>query len=325
MKSKKSLVFVGIYKKPLEGYVAYKRSLGFNLEDREMRQLVNLNEYLNGCGNDSPVITEDMVEKYLGRAANLSSATIHAYECRIRQVALYMRNCGYEAFVLPENHIRVTTDFVPYIFSYEEMQRIFSVTDSLPNYPNLPHCRIYYQTIIRLLYGTGMRISEALALTPEDVNLENKILIIRSGKGDVARIIPYHDTLSYWLCRYSHEVCSPNDTFFFEAPRGGKRNRCAVKNFFEDRILKGAGIPRKPDNTGPRLHDLRHTYACHALSRMVHAGMYPFCALPYLSTYMGHKGIESTEKYLRLTEEHFHEITEAGHYIYEKGMGDGDE
>ena len=86
-----------------------------------------------------------------------------------------------------------------------------------------------------------------------------------------------------------------------------------------------AQISRKPDNSGPRVHDLRHTFACHSLDQMVRSGMDAFCALPYLSTYMGHKGIESTEIYLRLTADHFEEIAEAGHYIFAESVGDPDE
>ena len=54
---------------------------------------------------------------------------------------------------------------------------------------------------------------------------------------------------------------------------------------------------------------------------MIKSGMDPFCALPYLSTYLGHKGIESTEKYLRLTAKRFDEITNSGHFIYEESLG----
>ena len=54
-----------------------------------------------------------------------------------------------------------------------------------------------------------------------------------------------------------------------------------------------------------RIHDLRHTYAVHALEFSISKGMDPYCSLPALSTYMGHKGIESTEYYLRLTKQYF--------------------
>ncbi|WP_406543439.1 hypothetical protein [Clostridium ljungdahlii] len=56
------------------------------------------------------------------------------------------------------------------------------------------------------------------------------------------------------------------------------------------------------------MHDLRHTFSVHALEQMVSQGKDRYCALPILSTYLGHKGIESTEKYLRLTKQYFKDI-----------------
>ena len=322
MKTKEEIVYTGAFKEIFEGYIAYKISLGFNLEYREQRQLLKLNRHLNRYTTDNLKTTKQMVDDYIMTAHGLSSSTIHSYEGRIRQFALYARNLGYEnIYVLPEHHIKVTTDFVPYIFSQEEMNAIFKATNELEVYPSCPNSRIFHQTIIRLLYGTGMRISEVLNLKIEDVDLTHNLLIIYESKGNVSRIIPFDKTVGYWLRKYHSVVFRPRDTYFFESRKGGVCNRCAVKNYFENRILVKAGIPRRPDNRGPRLHDLRHTYACHALDKMIKSGMDPFCALPYLSTYLGHKGIESTEKYLRLTAKRFDEITNSGHFIYEESLG----
>ena len=67
-----------------------------------------------------------------------------------------------------------------------------------------------------------------------------------------------------------------------------------------------------PDGSvGPRVHDIRHTYAVHALEKMIDEGQDVYCTLPILSAYMGHRGIESTEKYLRLTEESYNRIIDS--------------
>lgn len=69
--------------------------------------------------------------------------------------------------------------------------------------------------------------------------------------------------------------------------------------------MQQAGIRKLSSGSYPRIHDLRHTYAVHALELSISKGMDPYCSLPALSTYMGHKGIESTEYYLRLTKQYF--------------------
>lgn len=66
-----------------------------------------------------------------------------------------------------------------------------------------------------------------------------------------------------------------------------------------------AGISRLSTGKYPRIHDLRHTFSVHALEQMINNGHDPYCSLPILSTYLGHKSVESTEKYLRLTKEYF--------------------
>lgn len=328
MKTKKDLVFSGPYKAAFEGYVLYKEALGVKLdnEDRKLRSLVKMNEFLNAFEYDDIVLTENMVRAYIERNPGVSSSTRHTYECDIRQFGIYLRNHGYSnVYVLPEKHSRITTDFVPHIYSKAEIGRMFSAADKLENLPHNPHFRIFFQTILRLLYCTGLRISEALELKQESVDFENNLLIVNSSKRNVSRLVPFNDYLRGWLVKYKQEAVRPTDTYFFESPHGGKRNRVGFRHTFSGVILPLAQIDRKPDNSGPRVHDLRHTFACHSLDQMVRFGMDAFCALPYLSTYMGHKGIESTEIYLRLTADHFQEIADAGHYIFTESVGDPDE
>ena len=79
--------------------------------------------------------------------------------------------------------------------------------------------------------------------------------------------------------------------------------------------MKIAGIFSE-GSVGPRVHDIRHTYAVHALEKMINDGQDVYCTLPILSTYLGHRGIESTEKYLRLTEEAYDSIIDALSPLY---------
>lgn len=323
MRTKRDLSFSGIYKEAFDGYVKYKTVLGCNIEYREMLELVKLNEFLNSYAPNAITLSEEMAMKYVNKKPFLSSATIHTYESRIRQFGLYLHNMGFsDVFIYPEKHITVSTGFTPYIFTFDEILRIFKATDRIVNTPNNPHYRIFFQTLMRLLYCTGLRISEALHLKLEDVDFSNNLLVVHNGKGNVSRLVPFNEYIRSWLLDYYSEAFSDGDVYFFESPFHGPRNRVAIGHTFQDVILPFAQIPRKADNTGPRLHDLRHTFACHCLDKMVRSGADPFCALPYLSSYMGHKGIESTEKYLRLTEDHFREITDACHHIYEKGNGE---
>lgn len=126
------------------------------------------------------------------------------------------------------------------------------------------------------------------------------------------------------LNRYTEERGKASDVYFFQSANGQHRDTQSVRTVFITKILPAAGINPNRGGVNVRVHDLRHTFACHVLNKLVQKGADPFCALPYLSVYMGHKDIKSTELYLRLTEDRFKEITDAGHCIYE-GLGDWDD
>lgn len=132
MKTKEEIIYSGPYKELFEGYILYKQSLGFQLEYREKRQLFNLNKFLNQYNTETVIITETMANEYIHTVKHLSSSTIHAYAGRIRQLALYARNIGHkDIYVVPEHHTKVSTDFIPYIFSKNEIDKIFFTPDNL--------------------------------------------------------------------------------------------------------------------------------------------------------------------------------------------------
>lgn len=118
-------------------------------------------------------------------------------------------------------------------------------------------------------------------------------------------MIPMSDSLTKYLRMYNHRVDrTDGNPFFFPARHGEHYSPTTIRNTFR-KILQQAGIRKLSSGSYPRIHDLRHTYAVHALELSISKGMDPYCSLPALSTYMGHKGIESTEYYLRLTKQYF--------------------
>lgn len=322
----KNETFFGIYKYYFDGFLIYKRSLGYNYGRSMVYDMIDLNKYLDRCNPDQIIITEEIANEYIREKEYLSSGSIHRHESILRQFSIYLKNMGSkDIFIYTENHIKVSTDFTPYIFKKKEMELIFKAIDEIQEPHKDSHdYKMFYQVIIRLLYGCGLRVSEALNLKLEDVDLINNLLMINNSKDNVSRLVPFNENLSYWMKKY-HDKHIDNINYFFEFRIGQKRSKSCVSQRFKNNILVLAGIPKKADGTGPRLHDLRHTFACHSLDKMIKSGKDPYCALPYLSTYLGHKGIESTEKYLRLTDTHFKEITDAGKYIYGNSIGKKDE
>ena len=171
-------------------------------------------------------------------------------------------------------------------------------------------------------------MGEALELKVSDIDFTDNIIIVNSGKGNVSRLVPFKDSLSKWLINYHREKSKPGDTYFFASPSGGRRCNHSISTTFRKNILPKAGIRAASVNghsRGPCIHSLRHTFACNALDQMIKEGRDPYCALPYLSVYLGHTDITNTEIYLRLTMERYDEVINAGHYIYERVWGGGND
>jgi len=164
---------------------------------------------------------------------------------------------------------------------------------------------IILPALIRLLYGTGLRISEALSLKDKDVDLIDNYLIVRDSKNGKERMIPISLSLSSVLRQYVRHkkllpLSGPVSHNFFITLSGGNCNTDHVRKWFK-KILWTAGISQH--NQGPRLHDLRHTFSVHALAMMAEAGSDLYYSLPVLSTYLGHQSLEATNAYVRLTAE----------------------
>lgn len=205
--------------------------------------------------------------------------------------------------------------FIPKIFSHQEMEDLFKAADNLLIHNIQPSlCLFSMPALMRVLYATGMRIGEAVRLDNEDVNLEKHVILIKKTKNQRQRIIPITTSLEAVINQYlQHRNDMPvkdvsiHNAPFFISHVGGRIAKGTAYNWFR-KILRGSGIPFLGNNKGPRLHDLRHTFAVHSLMKQVREGKDIYCLLPILSVFMGHKTLFGTEAYLRLTNEMFPEL-----------------
>ena len=164
--------------------------------------------------------------------------------------------------------------------------------------------------LIRLLYSTGLRISEALALRDQDVNLEESYLLVNDSKNGKQRIIPISASLvvvceEYIKYRAMLPYRKTESGYFFVNGNGDKCGG-SVRQWFK-KCLDKAGIPYR-GRKDPRIHDLRHTFAVTSLANMVEAGIDIYAALLVLSGYLGHQSLEATNHYVRLTSAMFPQL-----------------
>jgi integrase/recombinase XerD len=179
---------------------------------------------------------------------------------------------GFYIYAVSRGHVAaspVTTvipkrppNFVPYIYSHDELRRLLLATDV---YQRNRSCvePTTVRTMILLLYGAGLRLREAVALAPSDVDLEDRLLTIRQTKFYKSRFVPVGPQLCEALARYGRrprsQLPSAGDAeAFFTTRAGTPMNRYTVEGIFQ-RLRERAGI-RRFDGARyqPRLHDLRH-------------------------------------------------------------------
>jgi site-specific recombinase XerD len=207
---------------------------------------------------------------------------------------------------LPRIVPRPLKEFVPYIYSREELGRLLDATDAI-DHPRSSIDPDTYRTLLLLLYGAGLRISEALALTLADVDLTEGILHIRESKFYKTRMVPLSADLIQVLTRYvsKHRRNSAQlDSPFLLSRQGDAVTRQTAENAFcrlriRAGVLRNDACPRHQ----PRLHDLRHAFTVHRLVSWYRTGADVQRLLPHLSTYLGHVHIAATQRYLTLTPE----------------------
>ncbi len=305
--------FWSIYAPYINDFIGLKRSLGYKYEEEE-RLLYRFDQFILDQGHTSVVLTKELSDKWADRNHNEAELTIYSKVKVVKQLAEYLLNQGIKTYVPQLPKYRRGT-FIPYIYSYEEINAIFRACDSLRmKCRSVASCILIMPCLLRLLYGTGIRISEALSLQNKDVNISGKYLSLKDTKNGKDRLAPMSDSLTVVCKDYlAHRDKLPvNDlkrqnSPFLDSLNGGVCKHAAVHRWFR-KVLEIAGIPFTGDRKGPRIHDIRHTFACHSFLKLSDEGVDLYCSWPYLSTYLGHQSLESTEQYIRLTSQMYPEL-----------------
>jgi integrase len=260
-------------------------------------------------------ITRQQVEQWRATRINDALSTICIKYSILSQFCRYMCKVGYDCYI-PRSPVNPPKNsFKPHIYSNREMADIFQACDHMRLYGrNMSSILFVIPIIIRLLYATGLRVSEALALKNKDVDLNRRCLLIRKSKNGEERIAPMSGTLEEVLKQYLHyrnrmPIPRIKDAhgYFFVSANGTNCLQGSIYRWFR-KSLAISGIPHIGDHQGPRVHDLRHTFAVHALVQMAKSGLDLYYSLPLISTFLGHKSLGATNHYVRLTAEMYPDL-----------------
>jgi integrase/recombinase XerD len=288
----------------LSGLVAEKQGAGYRYE-AVAQDLLQIDRFLLAVGHQEVSLSRELVLRWALKRPHETESTRRHRISLIRVVGEYMQRCGYPAYVYPlRADGRASSDHTPYIFTRGELACLFRSIDTTRPDRAAPQRHHVLPMLFRLLYGCGLRISEALALRVEDVDLDRGVIHIREAKFGKERVVPLHPKLTERFREYLAALPVPYgaEHAVFPSVDGRAYPAATVYKYFR-RFLWSAGISHGGRGRGPRLHDLRHTFAVHCLQRWVAEGVDLSVALPYLSAYLGHTGLKGTQHYLRLTAE----------------------
>lgn len=292
-------------------YIKEKRALGYGFEkaSQVLRRIVLLQ---NEIDHGLPLISAEVVHRWAEKTAWENETNRSHRISIIRGLSSYMARMGYESYVVP-NRLAPLKDYAytPYIFSERELGLVLGTIDRLCENGISKHSNLIFPIVFRILIGCGTRITETLRIEKKDVDLDNGTLFLHHTKNGKERVIPMAASLVE-NCRLYRKKCQiitrfTSPPWFFPNREGIPYSSYTAYQLFR-KALTIAGISHGGKGKGPRLHDLRHTYAVRVLNRWVSRGKNLTTALPYLAIYMGHEGLKASQHYLRLTTAMFPEL-----------------
>jgi integrase len=292
----------------MEAFIVEKRACGCRYV-AEAATLRRFDRFLSSIGCSDNMLSREQVERWTMKQPHERPRTHKSRLLVVRQFILHLRRHGIQAYV-PDSKLTpmARLDFTPYIFTHEQVRRLLTAVDHLPCDPRSPERHLIMPELFRMLYGCGLRAGEALRLRIADVNLEQGVVTVRQGKFRKDRLVPMALSLAERLRRYTITVKLHNaNSVVFPNPSGAVYSLKSVYQIFR-RLLRRCGIPHGGRGQGPRLHDLRHTFAVHCLERWYRQGEDLNARLPLLVAYLGHESLRGTQRYLRLTPEVFPDI-----------------
>ncbi|KAF5048463.1 MAG: tyrosine-type recombinase/integrase [Sphaerochaeta sp.] len=298
------LQYNSVFSKEIMEYIDSKRALGCKY-DSESLALRRIDRFLVGEGLTEKSIPKDVCMKWCSKRSYEKQCNFHHRASIMRGFTSYLVDMGFTAFVPPMNMVGKGPRYDAHIYTEDELRRFFAAVDTSISLPSeCPYRGQVMPVFFRILYTSGMRVSELRLLQLQDMHEDECYLTVRNGKNNKDRIVPIHPELASRCAalRLSMHQTSPPDEFFFMKAPGKAMTLQNLYNNFR-RYLEKADIPHTGE--GPRIHDFRWTYCVNRLRKWVEEGKELHSLLPFLKTMLGHETFDETAYYLKLTEELF--------------------
>lgn len=290
-------------RKQLAAFIALKTVLGRRFFS-EAYTLAHLDRFL--AKRRLATLTPAAFAAWTMTFLHTSPTTRRARMLVVRKFCIYLRRTDPKCFVpdLQGFPTRIPHRR-PHIFTRGQLANLIEAATRLPaGSTSLLRGEVFRLALV-LLYTAGLRRNELVHLTISDYDVKAKTLLIRASKFHKSRVVALSRTAAAEMDRYltarRRFPHRPDSPLLINNHGGGAAYSGGGLGFGMRQLFREAGI-RTVEGRLPRVHDLRHTYAVHALLRWYHGGEDVQAKLPILSTAMGHVSIASTAHYLALLE-----------------------
>jgi integrase/recombinase XerD len=248
-------------------------------------------------------ITPVVVQRFTETMSHLSPGTRLNRLCVLRQFCLYLSHFDPRTCLIYRTFLPRRTRHAPYIYTRGEVRKIMAAAEKLGPPGSLRP--LVVSTLIGLLYATGLRIGEALNLTLSDIDFRRRVIEIREGKFKKSRYVPLSPSTTSHMRAYLERrkragFSTAPTAYVFPNMNGTRKKHPGFVTVFLE-ILRGIGLRGPKGARGPRIHDMRHTFAVNRLLAWYRQGVNLGAKLPLLSTYLGHCTVTGTEVYLHAT------------------------
>jgi integrase/recombinase XerD len=297
-------IFVSVLADRFSDFLTF-RGLGGMKSRGQIGLLRHFDRFLAREGFQGQWLTRELIERYAAKGEHLHPGTQGNRFSLAHQFCCYLRQFEPECFV-PERRLprQRRPCRLPHIYTENEMNAVLQAAQELPPAGSL-RSKTYF-TLFGLFYCTGLRCGEACGLDLSDVDLDQHLLLVRHGKFGKSRWVPIAASTSAVLQRYLKErMCfapaAPESSFFVTST--GRRLYHTNIDLAFRQVLHRCGLRGGKGCPGPRLHHLRHSFACTRLLAWYREGRDVQALLPTLATYLGHVKFTSTQVYLHATAE----------------------
>ena len=296
--------FISGFAADLDAMLSYREALGFS-RNTYQSALQNFDRYAAANDLENAILTREIATGWINGFIEQSRGGISAKATAIRSFGKYLSAVGKVAYILPDGYVSQPAAFTPYLFTDDELARLFRAADRLLKTPTDPLSSKIPPVLFRLIYTCGLRPNEGRELQRDSINFKTGEIFIKKTKRKKERIVVMSDDMLGLCKRYDsvRESLQTDSEYFFPRHDGAVHTTLQLERMFK-KCWTQANSAVSPDKLpNVRVYDLRHRFASTVLNRWLDEKQDLYNKLPYLRAYMGHDDMSETAYYIHILPE----------------------